>query len=104
MKRTVSVILVTLLLLATPFGLFARAGDLPPIALTTKRPRMAGDANIDGTVDLRDTVAVARFLAGGWNVTIDESNADVNGDKTVNLKDVVILRRYLANWSNVTLQ
>ena len=101
MKRVLCVLLVLLTL--APFGLIARAGDLPPIPLTTKKTRIAGDANGDKSVNLLDVTAVSRSLAGGWNVTIDEDNADVNGDKHVDLKDVVLLRRYLAGGWGVTL-
>ena len=101
MKKVLCMLLVMLTLL--PFGLIAHAGDLPPIPLTTKKTRIAGDANEDRTVDLKDVTVIARHLAGGWNVTINSDNADVNGDKAVDLRDVVILRRYLAGGWNVTL-
>ncbi len=53
--------------------------------------RLFGDANDDGAVDLKDTVSIVRYLAGGWNVTIHESSADVHGDDDVNLKDAVLI-------------
>ena len=81
-----------------------RAGDLPPVPLTTKKTRVAGDANMDNKINLHDVVAIERNLAGGWGVSIDTSNADVNGDKTVDLKDVVLLRRYIAGGWGVTLK
>lgn len=102
MKKGISVLLVLLTLL--PFGLTAYAGDLPPVPLTTKKVRTPGDANGDGSVGLRDSTCIARHLAGGWNVTINESNSDVNGDKHVDLKDVVLIRRSLAGGWGVTLQ
>ncbi len=99
------IIFMAVLLSLLPFGLTAQAGgDLPPIPLTTEKIRIAGDANDDGGVDVRDVTAAMRFLAGGWGVKIDERNADVNGDNTVDLRDATILRRYLAGWQNVTLQ
>ena len=101
MKKMICICVCLLTLL--PFGMTAFAGDLPPIPLTTAKVRLAGDANKDGSVSLQDAAVIARHLAGGWHVTIDEDNADVNGDKTVDLKDVVILRRYLAHWDGVTL-
>lgn len=102
MKKTIIVIAVLLALL--PLGLTAHAGDLPSIPLTTEKVRVAGDANGDGSVDVRDVTIIMRHLAGGWGVKINEKNADVNGDNTVNLRDSTILRRYLAGWQNVTLQ
>ena len=59
---------------------------------------MGGDASGDGRISLMDTVLISRYLAGGWDVTINEVNADANGDGTVDLRDVVLIRRYLANW------
>ena len=55
-----------------------------------------GDLNGDGSVNLKDVVIMRRYIAGGWNVTIDETAADMNGDGEVNLKDVVLLRRQIA--------
>ncbi len=96
-----------LCLLAIVFALLtptmtAHAGDLPTIPLNPTR--IAGDANGDGKVDLRDVTVTARYFAGGWDVTINEKNADVNGDNKVDLKDVVLVRRYLAGGWNVKLK
>lgn len=66
--------------------------------------RTPGDANKDSAVDLKDIVNMERYLAGGWDTSIDERNADVNGDNCVDLKDVIILERYLAGGWNVTLR
>ena len=60
-----------------------------------------GDLNMDGTVNLKDAVLLRRYIAGGWDVTLDETLANVNGDKQVNLKDVVVLRRYIAGGWNI---
>lgn len=65
--------------------------------------RLPGDVNEDGTVDLKDVTALTRYLAGGWDVTVDESSSDVNADGILDLKDVVLIRRYLAGGWNVTL-
>ena len=66
--------------------------------------RIPGDVNGDGIVNLKDVTLIRRSIAGGWNVTIDESAADVNGDHAVNLKDVTLIRRYIAGGWNVTLK
>lgn len=58
----------------------------------------SGDADEDGYVTLQDVVVIVRWLAGGWNVTINEMNSDVNRDGEINLKDAVLIRRYLADW------
>ena len=103
MKRTISVIVFFLVLASFCLTVISHAGDLPPIPLTTASARVAGDANGDGSIDLRDAATLSRYLAGGWNVTVNEKNADVNGDKSVDLKDVALIRRYLAGGWNVTL-
>ncbi len=64
---------------------------------------LSGDADNDGSVDLADIVSLARYIAGGWDVTIHEINADVNGDGVLNLKDVVLIRRFLAGGWDVVL-
>ena len=66
--------------------------------------RIAGDANRDGLVDLKDVVQIRRWLVGGWNAEINEANADVDSNSTVNLKDVILIRRYLVGDWDVTLQ
>ncbi|MBQ7547744.1 MAG: RICIN domain-containing protein [Clostridia bacterium] len=63
-----------------------------------------GDADGDGDIGLKDVVQISRYLAGGWDVTIDEAAADVNKDGVVNLKDAVLLRRYLAGGWDVVLK
>lgn len=63
-----------------------------------------GDANEDGAVTLQDVVVITRWLAGGWNVKINETNSDVNHDGVVNLKDAVLIRRFLAGGWGVVLQ
>ena len=74
--------------------------DAAEISVTDSRISK-GDVNGDGTVNLKDVVMIRRYIAGGWNVTINESVADVNGDGNVNLKDVVMIRRYIAGGWNV---
>lgn len=64
----------------------------------------SGDANEDGDINLQDVVLITRWLAGGWNVTVNQINADVNRDGFVDLKDVVIIRRFLAGGWGVELR
>ncbi len=65
--------------------------------------RTPGDPNGDGVIDLKDVVLIRRYLAGGWELEVNEANADVNDDGVLDLKDVVILKRYLAGGWNVEL-
>ena len=77
------------------------ASAFSDVALTvTAAP---GDVDCSGDVGLGDVVMITRWLAGGWNVTLDETIADVNDDLVVDLKDAVLIRRYLAGGWDVTL-
>ena len=62
-----------------------------------------GDVNSDGDVNTSDVVALRRYIAGGYGVTINEPAGDVNGDSDVNTSDVVALRRYIAGGYGVVL-
>ena len=62
-----------------------------------------GDVNQDGEVNLKDAVLLRRYIAGGWNATLDETIADVTKDGAVNLKDVVMLRRFIAGGWHIIL-
>lgn len=83
------------------YGGFTASFDVEVSAGTTER--LAGDANMDGTVGLKDVVQIRRWIVGGWGAVINESNADVDGNNKVNLKDAVLIRRYLADDWDVTL-
>lgn len=62
-----------------------------------------GDANEDGKLNLLDAALIARWLVGGWDVTIHETKADADKDGAVSLKDVVLIRRLLAGGWDVDL-
>ena len=63
-----------------------------------------GDANAEGTVNLKDVTQLRRLLAeGDVEMSQIEGNPDANGDGAVNLKDVTFLRRYLAGGWGVNL-
>ncbi len=62
-----------------------------------------GDVDGDGSVTPKDVTKLRRYLAGGWDVTVDVADADVDGDGSVTPKDVTKLRRYLAGGWGVEL-
>lgn len=66
----------------------------------TVKNLLPGDLNGDGTVNGKDGVLLAQYLAD-WDVSIDIAAADVNGDGTVNGKDGILLAQYLADWDVV---
>lgn len=54
-----------------------------------------GDANNDGKVDNKDVITMIRKMSG-WNVPINESQADLDQDGYVTMKDLVKLMRRLS--------
>ena len=65
-------------------------------------PRVPGDADDSGTVDLADALVIMQYDAG-WNVNINESNAEVDGNGTINIFDALLILQYNAGWT-VTLK
>lgn len=63
-----------------------------------------GDVNDDGVIDAKDVNLMRRYIAGGYNVTINEYAADVNADGEIDAKDVNLTRRHIAGGYNVELQ
>lgn len=62
-----------------------------------------GDVNDDGTVNGKDVTLIRRYIAGGYDIEINEQAADVNCDGTINGKDVTLIRRYIAGGYDVEL-
>lgn len=58
---------------------------------------LLGDAYEDGQVDMKDVLAMRRYIAGFPADTLfNIVNADVNKDQTIDMKDVLYLRKYIA--------
>ena len=53
-----------------------------------------GDLNRDEKVNLRDLIAMRKYIAK-WNIEINEPSADCNGDGHINLSDLIMLRKHL---------
>ncbi len=79
------------------FALDVTVTNLPPVDPAEELRNKPGNVNGDeaGTVDGRDVIRLARFLAGD-GVQINEKAADVNADGTVNGRDLIRLARFLA--------
>ena len=63
-----------------------------------------GDADGNGQVNTTDVILIRRFIAGGYNVTIDENAADVDGNGVINTTDVILIRRCIAGGYDVVLR
>lgn len=57
--------------------------------------KISGDVNSDGVPNLKDLIILRRYLAGGYDVSINERNADINNDEKINIIDLMLLERYL---------
>jgi len=72
--------------------------EIPAIGL----PRMAGDADENGRVDLADALQILQHDSAE-DVSINTSNADVNSDGAADIWDVLLILQYAAGW-NVLLK
>lgn len=62
-----------------------------------------GDLDDDGTIDVRDVINLRRFIAGGYDVTVNENAVDINKDDSVDVRDVITLRRFIAGGYDIEL-
>lgn len=61
---------------------------------------LKGDANRDGSVDIKDVTLIQRWLAG--LITDSQLNlavCDVNGDGNIDIKDCTLMQRYIAGYN-----
>ena len=63
---------------------------------------VAGDANSDSKVNVRDLGRIQQYL-NGWAVEVHLEASDVTGDGKVNVRDLGLLQQYLNGW-DVTLE
>ncbi len=83
---------------ARPLSISTFAGHMQVLTYTP------GDVNDDGEVTTTDVAYLRRFIAGGYNVTINELAGDVNNDGMLTTTDVVYIRRYIAGGYGVELK
>lgn len=55
-----------------------------------------GDVFEDGVINAKDTRIIRQYIAGGYDLEINEAAADVNDDGIINAKDTRRIRRYIA--------
>ncbi len=77
---------------------------IPAVVVSAAMIYQYGDANGDGSINLKDVTALRRMLSeGDVDLSSVGGNPDVNADGAVNLKDTTLLQRYLAGGWGVTL-
>ena len=59
--------------------------------------RLAGDANCDGSVNIKDATAVQLYVASINTDILSLKNADVNRDGTLSIRDATVIRKFLAH-------
>ena len=83
--------------------------NLNPVAVETTAGKITilsflyGDADGDGNINMTDVIKMRRYIAGGYDVTVNENAANVNCDASVNMTDVILLRRYVAGGYGIVL-
>ena len=87
MKKVWSVLLVCFMLISL-FG-------MTPFAENATTSVLNGDANDDGSVNMKDVLVMRQFLAG-IDVTINEVAADINGNGRVGMADILSIRKHIA--------
>ena len=60
-----------------------------------------GDADGDGEITAMDAALLDQYITG-WDVTLNEKNADVDGDGEITAMDAALLDQYITGW-DVTL-
>ena len=68
----------------------------PPV-----KPYTPGDANCDGTIDVRDVTCILRVLALANQGAYDKRAADLNGDGEVTIDDATLLQAVLAEYQTL---
>lgn len=73
--------------------------QMPPVQTFAKTSEnIYGDADGDKVIDLKDVLALKKYISGKEASHFELGNADVNADGNVDLKDMLILKKYLAEW------
>lgn len=63
-----------------------------------------GDIYEDGVINAKDTRLLRQYIAGGYDISINEAAADVNADCVINTKDTRLIRRFIAGGYDVELK
>ncbi len=71
--------------------------SIDPFRFADEERVMLGDANGDGSIDIRDVTAIQRHASEYQNVNSVKA-ADVDGNNVVNVQDATLIQRYLAEY------
>lgn len=82
--------------IATGTSTLPTNGTSEPQSTTT--PLIAGDANDDGTVNIKDATSIQRYLAGLLELSPTGLTAgDVDGKKGLSISDATTIQKFIAN-------
>lgn len=86
MKKYIAILTIVLLIAGSITALSVFAGTYG-----------AGDANCDGTVNIKDATAIQRYCASLQTFSDEELRlADADADGVVNIKDATMIQKYIA--------
>ena len=78
-------------------GTVTKFYSIDPFRFADEERVMLGDANGDGSVDIRDVTAIQRHASEYQNVNSVKA-ADVDGNNAVDVQDATLIQRYLAEY------
>jgi hypothetical protein len=106
--KTISIFLAITTLFVSLFTFTANAQDIVAdsigdevatwvnISESVKKAATLGDVNGDGQLNVLDITLIRRYIAGGYDVTVDSDVADINKDGNINVLDITLIRRHIA--------
>ena len=98
MKKIISMLLCLVMLLSTVMSVSALTPNQTYFN-TVWDEIVVGDANGDGSVDMKDSLAMRQYCAGAE--TVSEKAADINCDGKVNAKDLLLIKRCNAELEDI---
>ncbi len=63
-----------------------------------------GDVDGNGEVVVRDVIFLRRYIAGGYDIVVNDAALDIDRDGEVVVRDVITLRRFIAGGYDIELK